>query len=834
MVQDENSAKLGVRRNIKNLTSIQASVKNDLPTSRWRRNRPVLPPPEQNSQVRIPASDAPPKSPPKLEHRQSKMSLFNLFSRPKVERARGHHEPGLAVPEEEPRSPTLAPIQPIPKPTVWLNPVNVIPPPPQVQPDSTPKPMSQKGSIVKRPRQPSIHWDPPPLFQAYPQAIKHATLQASTSSPDVLLRTQSQRKVYNVLQENIGSKLDITLSAEGDPDDKKSEKAKSSNKRLASSIVANTPELTTKIYVLVTSGYVLQYAGDGPFDRLPEKVLQLGKESAAFACDLIPGKHWVLQISQTAKEDGTVSMVPQKSFLSRLRLQNASARRTATSFLLVLESAEEMDSWLTAVRKEIDALGGMKCRPDSEPDSNDSGNPVEKQLQEKLGHRFLVQRDPNRFNNNTPVRSPDQSPVDSPTIAASDWERSRRRTRTNGSDAASTNSSRYNSVRQSTEAPSIATTIISNEQLQLNQLRESSRLSYMSSGTSGTGTVTVTTSRGSSPAPNSPRAADAVPKPEPEPLRTATSLKSFHMNPNTASSNRRRSMQTLPTTNEDQSLSSDLRLSRPQRHSTYGPPLGPTAQENQIPPSAHFNARSSLNQSPIKSTPWSRSSSAPPARLPLLPTTSQMPTTTPARPGSTLGSLPSAAILSAHSVNRPTPSPKPFFPPLPIRTQDSNGPLLIPRRFSSLSPPPLPIGIAINRAVSSPPTLPPPPPSPPHPHPQSHQQHQASQPKSLRRPTSMQIRSDPAPFLSSSRPITAYSRVSNSSFPPPVRSSPGLGTVTHSHTHLNSTAVPAPKQRVQSRRSMPVMGLPPPAPPPNMPLPPPPPIALRLAPSVLV
>ncbi|OCK84163.1 hypothetical protein K432DRAFT_274286, partial [Lepidopterella palustris CBS 459.81] len=298
-------------------------------TSRWRRNRPVLPPPEQNSQVRIPASDAPPKSPPKLEHRQSKMSLFNLFSRPKVERARGHHEPGLA------------------------------------------------------------------------------------------------RKVYNVLQENIGSKLDITLSAEGDPDDKKSEKAKSSNKRLASSIVANTPELTTKIYVLVTSGYVLQYAGDGPFDRLPEKVLQLGKESAAFACDLIPGKHWVLQISQTAKEDGTVSMVPQKSFLSRLRLQNASARRTATSFLLVLESAEEMDSWLTAVRKEIDALGGMKCRPDSEPDSNDSGNPVEKQLQEKLGHRFLVQRDPNRFNNNTPVRSPDQSPVDSPTIAASDWERSR-------------------------------------------------------------------------------------------------------------------------------------------------------------------------------------------------------------------------------------------------------------------------------------------------------------------------------------------------------------------------------------------------------------------------
>jgi len=813
----------GGRRNVKNLPPIQTSFNDTQPasTSRWRRARPVAPLPEQIDQARVPLADPAPKSilkpTLKLEHRQSKMSLFNLFSRPKVEKLRGHHEAGLATSIESLRSPTPASALPEPKPTVRLNPVNVVSQPSRSQLDPAPKPKLHKSSTSKRPRQP-INWDPPPLFQAYPQAIKYDTLQASTSSPDALLRSQSQRKQYNALQEKLESKLDLPATAEGDADIKKLEKAEAKHKRLTSASTMGSSELTRKIYVLVTSGFVLQYADEGPFDRLPEKVLQLGKESAAFACDLIPGKHWVLQVSQTAKEDGTVSMVPQKSFLSRLRLQNATAKRTATSFLLICESAEEMDSWLTAVRREIDALGGMKCRPDSQSSSTPENSP-EKQIREKPSHRFLTQKDPNRFNSvRSPTQSPTASPIDSPTIVAPDWEGSRCRNPASISDAVSVSSSRYNSVKQSTEASSIATTTVSTEQLQLNHLREGSRLSFMSNGTSGTGTVTVTTSRGSSPAPASPRA-DTFPKPEPEPLRSATSLKSFHMNPSNTATNRRRSTQTLPTTDEDHSLSANLRSSKPQRHSTYGA-ISRNQQEVPLPSSPYVNhpTHTNMNQSPVKSNPGSRSSSAPPPRMLIHSPSPEQTTARSTRPQSTLGSLPSASALSAYSVNRVSPSPKPFFRPLPIRTQDPNGPLIIPRRFSSLGPPPLPIAIAIGRSVSTPTNLPPLPPTPPLP------QAQSGQLKTLRRPTSMQIRSDPAPFLSSSRPTTAYNRAapSTSSYPSVTRSSSTL-------TSHPPPSTPVMRQRVQMRRSMPIIGLPPPAPPPNMPLPPPPPIA----PSIL-
>lgn len=50
-------------------------------------------------------------------------------------------------------------------------------------------------------------------------------------------------------------------------------------------------EWTRKIFILVTSGYLLQYASAGSFDRVPEKMMKLGKDSVAFASDAIPGKH---------------------------------------------------------------------------------------------------------------------------------------------------------------------------------------------------------------------------------------------------------------------------------------------------------------------------------------------------------------------------------------------------------------------------------------------------------------------------------------------------------------------------------------------------------------
>ncbi|KAF2651190.1 hypothetical protein K491DRAFT_607412 [Lophiostoma macrostomum CBS 122681] len=697
------------------------------------------------------------------------------------------------------------------------------------------RPMSMKPTTAKHPS----GWDPPPLFQAYPQSIKHATVQSCAFSPDVLLRTQSQRKQYDMLRERMDSHRDLPSTLDNSAETRKLEKT---HKRLMSNSTFHSasPQLANKIYVLVTSGYVLQYSGDGAFDRLPEKVLKLGKESAAFACDLIPGKHWVLQISQSANEDGTVAIGPKSSLLSRLRLQSASTRKTATSFLLVLESAEEMDSWMTTVRKEIDNLGGMKSREDTirESSSTDESS-SEKQSQDSSGssQRYTGQRNHTRITRALPVDSPMQGQYDSPKIVASDWEGDRSERTVSIVDSASIHS-RYSTKRKSIEASSIATTVISHDQVQLDQLRERSRFSYMSNATSVSGTGTRNTSRNSSPAPNSPLKEGFAPA-DAEPLRSATSLRSFHMSPNNANATRRRSMQPLPVTNEDASPSARSTSVTSQRHSIYGP-TSPTLKQPEpkldVPTSAApapqlapllcnptNNARYST-QHPVRQSV--RSSSAPPARYGAISPPPQEPAPPPGRPQSTIGALPMSTM---HSSRRLSQTPKPFLRPLPVRPQAQHvdGSVVVPRRFSSLSPAPapIPLGIVVNRSVTAP-VRPPPAQSTSSPHLDTAKTAASSQP--LRRPTSVQIRSDPAPFLSSSRPTRAVSNTP--SFVPGKR----LSTIPSLY---QSPSIPALRQQaaqrgVAPRRSMPVIGLPPPAPPPNMPLPPPPPVAAPRAVAV--
>ncbi|KAK8128358.1 hypothetical protein PG984_009466 [Apiospora sp. TS-2023a] len=144
----------------------------------------------------------------------------------------------------------------------------------------------------------------------------------------------------------------------------------------------NILEWTTKIYVLVTSGYLLQYATEGSFDRLPERVLQLTRDSAVFASDMIPGKHWVLQVASLMDPSGTPAN-DSRSLLAKLR---GSERRHASNFLMVFEAAEDMDSWLALLRHAIEALGDFAWAPEnrrksqhresSERPSSESGREV--------------------------------------------------------------------------------------------------------------------------------------------------------------------------------------------------------------------------------------------------------------------------------------------------------------------------------------------------------------------------------------------------------------------------------------------------------------------------
>ena len=228
---------------------------------------------------------------------------------------------------------------------------------------------------------PLMTWDPPPLFQAYPQALKHSTLTSPTLPADAILR---HRKRANANQ----SPPQETIDQENQDGvlKKKNRGQNPSSLHL---------EWITKVYVLATSGFLLQYAGDGHHDRLPERIMQLGKDSAAFASDAIPGRHWVLQINQSSADDGTVvTSTGGRSVFSRLSIRGV-AKRSVSSFLLVMESAEEMDEWLVSIRKEIQSLGGKSYKPDV-PTKKDPEEIIQ-QLKQRPSRRFLIQRDPHQF-----------------------------------------------------------------------------------------------------------------------------------------------------------------------------------------------------------------------------------------------------------------------------------------------------------------------------------------------------------------------------------------------------------------------------------------------------
>lgn len=117
-----------------------------------------------------------------------------------------------------------------------------------------------------------------------------------------------------------------------------------------------------KIYVLVSAGYVLEYAGSGPRDRLPERSLKLGPSSAAFASDAIPGKHWVVHVVQNASDTtADQPLAPKKSFVQRVFKSNpTNKKKTTRRLLLIFEGPALMNQWMIAVRNEIGRMNGKK------------------------------------------------------------------------------------------------------------------------------------------------------------------------------------------------------------------------------------------------------------------------------------------------------------------------------------------------------------------------------------------------------------------------------------------------------------------------------------------
>lgn len=333
-------------------------------------------------------------------------------------------------------------------------------------------------SLSKRPKDKPTRaitsWDPPPLFKAYPQAVKHVSLLAPKPPSDTILRLNGRRS-------SSATEESLQEGEDGGKDSNKKQKKKDRRESRRVSVSVNKAEWSPKIFILVTSGYLLQYTNDGHFDRLPEKMMQLTKNSVAFASDAIPGRHWVVQISQ-ASDEGNVAPEKPKGFFSRLGLQGSTARRATKSFLLVLENPDDMNSWLLVLRREIEALGGEKYAPET-PLNGKPGRP----LQNQPSLKYLTKRDSLRTLNPTAELTGAAS-VTTPAKNEINQQDQRK-----VADVPSAKSVKRQSMptRESMDATSLSTSATNTD---LDKLRESSRFSYVSAGTR-----TIPSSRGSSP-----------------------------------------------------------------------------------------------------------------------------------------------------------------------------------------------------------------------------------------------------------------------------------------------------------------------------------------------
>ncbi|KAH0497045.1 hypothetical protein TgHK011_004379 [Trichoderma gracile] len=210
-------------------------------------------------------------------------------------------------------------------------------------------------SIAKQPRPTLATWSLPSLFRAYQQALKQQTLVAVALPTEALMKLSEKTSVADMIAPL--SQTEANVSGGGGGAGTSSGDLFRRRNRGDSLSTSNLP-WTTKIYILVTAGYLLQYSGDGVIDRMPEKVLRLGKSSAAFATDMIPGRHWVLQVSASTEDDGA-STTDSRSLLSKLSFRSSEKRYTQ-HMVMVFDSAEDMDDWMTSLRAMIEQLGGRR------------------------------------------------------------------------------------------------------------------------------------------------------------------------------------------------------------------------------------------------------------------------------------------------------------------------------------------------------------------------------------------------------------------------------------------------------------------------------------------
>lgn len=359
---------------------------------------------------------------PTFGPRKPNMSLFSLFSKPKVQKLRGYAESGLATPTPQHdayasrtdladglRSSRTEP------PSRAGSSMSIRTHRTQKSGNATRHPTARRISQDQR----IVGWNPPPLFQAFARSTKHGLVEVTTASPEALI-AKSRAKKIGALQ------IAPDAAPRGSTDTGRSGEVLRLGRftsRNSNSVHVSHVDVERKIFVLVTSGHLLQYSEYGPSGRLPEKVLLLCEASAAFASDLISGRPHVAQVSQAVDEQG-LPVAPTNSLLSRLGSRSSTAKKLISDVLLILPDGDELKSWLSAIRQQIEELGGppgsafAEAEVPVEPPLRLSTEPEPSYLGSPQMQRYHIKRRSEVTGSSSmPVPDANVSPIDPPQIA---------------------------------------------------------------------------------------------------------------------------------------------------------------------------------------------------------------------------------------------------------------------------------------------------------------------------------------------------------------------------------------------------------------------------------
>lgn len=247
------------------------------------------------------------------------------------------------------------------------------------RPSSSQRPRSRKHE--------KIVTDPPPLAQVRGQALLHATLE----SPISYWEKPKSRK----------PSLSLGMAVSRDVIEDIVEVKRSHRRTNSGQSCCST---RSKIFFLVNGGYVMQYDGDSEGDALPEKILVLDRDSIARACDTVPGHPWVLQVIGADIGDAPQAPTLRPSW-SRLSLRQTDKKKAANILLLIFDDSEDLRTWLYAIRKEIEHLGGMTYGEEREEDKQSWKDDLTKKF------AAAASRD---FDSNNTATSCKLSPLSSP------------------------------------------------------------------------------------------------------------------------------------------------------------------------------------------------------------------------------------------------------------------------------------------------------------------------------------------------------------------------------------------------------------------------------------